>query len=182
MARSGSVTDSAFADGFLTAVRRRSQLSLHHPLDHWRPIADLPLPFGRVIGDLGLLFDSQTHPAKTVLIVEREGSGPGNERNILKWFQAIRGSHLISLDAHGQKISCEQAVVMLLLAFCRPSGWPKKDFDKTFAFCEVLAHLANESAATTHLPMTTLVQRYPAEVDDWKQCGRYFAEQVLQQV
>ncbi len=180
MARSGSATDARFADGFLAAIQEADHLNLDVTLQHWRPVADLPLPFGRIIGDLGLLFHSPAHSSKTLLIVEREGSGPGNERNILKWFQAVNAAHPVRLDAHGEQISCEQAAVILLLAFCRPPDWGVSDFDKSFAFCEVLARITNECSVVANTPMTIVVRRYPSEVGDWEHCGRHFADQVLQ--
>lgn len=83
MALSGNATDSAFAEGFLAAIAQDKSLRFvvpDNPTEHWRPTADLNSPLGRIVGDISLLIRKPSESTNTLLVVEREGSAPGNER------------------------------------------------------------------------------------------------------
>jgi hypothetical protein len=179
MARSGSAADSAFAEGFLAAIAQDKSLCFIVRPEHWRPISNLKLPLGQVEGDIGLLIRKPSESTNTLLVVEREGSAPGNERNILKWFEAVRGSYNIALLRPNQKVTCDFNRIILLLAFCRPSKWPLSDFQKTASFCEIFGTLVNQYPFGRTISFTTVCLKYPTEVADWRECGRHFGAEII---
>ena len=170
MAASGNARDAEFAEGLLTVLSGHSQL-LKGTSEHSRPKADLGQPFGRVAGDVCCLYRKPNSDETRMLIVEREGSAPGNERNILKWYRALSNGKSIWVDNQNGPIQCDVSNVVLLLAFGRPTGWDTSDFEKTVAFCELLGSTLNENTA---IPMTIHVNKFPGVVEDWKECGRHF--------
>ena len=119
---------------------------------------------------------------RSLLIVEREGSAPGNERNILKWFQAVRGGHRIKLDSGTGPVAVNPDRIVLLLCFARPDPrkWSESDFMKTARFCTMLAELV-ERDLREHTPQFKVhIETRSYAVTDWVACGRDFASSCRQ--
>lgn len=180
--QSGSLIDTEFATGFLAAFTQTDVLLSSYAQEHWRPISSLGMPLGKVIGDIGFTFRKRDALSDTLLIVEREGSGPGNERNILKWFETIRKYHQIFLIKGNQQYLCQTDHIILYLAFCHSGGWSNSDFQKTVAFCDILATLVNQETQKDGVSFEVLIDHYQTKVSDWKQCGAHFAKTILQKI
>lgn len=174
--------DASFADGLITTLAGLVTPRHGTQTGHWRPMADLGPPYGVVIGDAGFIYSAPQHPGESLLIAEREGSAPGNERNILKWYQTIRGKHRIRLDSGTGPIEIHPNRIVLVLCFARPDPktWSESDFQKTVGFCAVLADLVGKDLQD-HAP------RFEAHTDmrsysvtDWVDCGRDFASTCRQ--
>jgi hypothetical protein len=169
--------DASFAEGLITTLAGFVTPLRGTESGHWRPMADLGAPYGGVIGDASLFYSSAQYPGESLLIAEREGSAPGNERNILKWYQAIRGQHRIRLDSGTGPIEVHPARVVLVLCFARPdpSKWSESDFQKTAGFCSILAELVGRDLRvhTPRFEVHTDLRSYAAS--DWVACGRDFA-------
>ena len=177
MAVSGHQLDAQFAEGFLTTLSSRLAVR-QGATGHWRPEARLDVPLGRVTGDLGFTFDGSD--GETLLIVEREGSAPGNERNILKWVAALDSGAVIRLKSGPSLIECSPSAVILLLAFGRSAKWDRTDFEKTIAFCDMLAEFVNKRDCNNSVPLRVLVNASPALVSDWQECGSWMAERFAE--
>src|SRR4051794_27725284 len=103
MRSSGSASDALFAEAVLQSLSAHTDAFESYRL-HRRAVADCGPPFGRVDGDFALFRFGQGDAGGTLLIVEPEGSGPGNERNILKWHRVVKEGREISLkDASGNR-------------------------------------------------------------------------------
>lgn len=181
MAVSGALRDKQFAAGLLSELSQKLTLVVGAS-GHWRPQADLGRPWGKITGDFGCCFTSPSQAGQTLLIVERESSGPGNERNILKWYEAVRAGVPITLAAGGEKIALKPDRIILCLAFMRPASWDPSDFAKTAAFCEVLAGLVNTAPATTGPPLVVIVERYASQLDCCEACGRDMAHDIFRRL
>jgi hypothetical protein len=178
MAISGHVLDGQFAAGMLAVLSNELQI-VFGSSGHWRPKADLGRPWGKVTGDFCCCFSRPGSSGYSLLIIEREGSAPGNERNILKWFQAIRLRAAISMDDGRQRIELTPDRIVLGLAFVRPGGWDLSDFDKTVAFCELLAEIVNTQCSDNQPSFSVVVERYGQLLDCCETCGRDMAHIIL---
>ena len=187
MAASGTVRDASFATGFLRVIARTPDICVNL-LGHCRAKAQSNAPLGAVDGDVAVVFRNRHSPGNTLLIVEREGSAPGNERNILKWFEAIRAGNAISICQFGKAIGpFEYAGLELLLAFARPQaaqnkdGWGQSDFEKTVGFCKILAELVNHECERTSLLFKVRVEKCSEAIADdcWEKCGEHFGQLVM---
>jgi hypothetical protein len=185
MAASGSKRDTKFAKGFL-----RKFNSSHEPdsdYAHCRSRSRCGSDFGTVDGDVSLLF-LDDRGRNRLLVVEREGSGPGNERNILKWYQAVIGSSEILLhDGKRTLPHSSYDYFDLCLYFTRPQNesgkesWGLSDFRKTVAYCRLLADLVNQQSERDLLMFKVHVEIYKAIVpeSDWEIAGAACAEVLL---
>lgn len=176
MAESGHAIDALFASSFLATMSESLPICSGRD-GHWRPKAKLPPPFGSIASDFGCSFRGPK--GEILLIVEREGSAPGNERNILKWHAAVSRGAELYLESGSQRIRCRPDAVLLVLAFGRPPKWDRSDFEKTVAFCELLAEIINRQDLSGRTPLRVLVRKYPPEASDWKECACWMAQQVL---
>lgn len=181
MAQSGTHEDKRFAEGFLEELRHCTGLSLPDDLSHWRPFADLGSPRGSVFGDLGVVLGIGSDQARALLIVEREGSGPGNERSILKWWQALRSSAEIRLKRDTETMSLPGDVndIFVALVFGRSAGWQSSDFDKTIAFCSDLAQLATVDLWNRRCRGAFNVTSSPGAVEDWNGFGKQLCSPIV---
>lgn len=193
MAKSGSKRDSQFATGFLSELTANQNVQVATMM-HCRAKASLGKPLGAIDGDVAVIY--QTSGRWKLLIVEREGSAPGNERNILKWYHALNAGIDISTNTSNDQADSKQnrpnrteidlleepqfQSVDLLLAFTRTEGWSESDFNKTAAFCGILAELVNSQCRQDGLELSVRVEKFPSVVGDseWEGCGRYFARFV----
>lgn len=120
--------------------------------------------------------------AWTLLIVEREGSAPGNERSILKWHEALRREASVELRyrsqmRHAVEVGAQQA--MLLLAFGQSTSWSGTSYVDTVAFCEVLADMVNMAPQLSGIALRVHVADFGAAVTDWQLCGKHFGRDIL---
>ena len=181
MAASGNKRDAEFANGFLDVLNGHVSL-LNGTSAHCRPKAMLGTPFGAVTGDLACVYESPDRNGNTLLIVEREGSAPGNERNILKWFHPLKRGGKIDVFRGQSIVQCKFDRVSLLLAFARNKKWGVSDFKKTSAFCDLLAEIVNDyGREDTCLPFSARVATFDGAVDEdqWDECGRYFGDLAI---
>lgn len=181
MGISGHLLDAQFAEGFLAgfAVSEEGIKIATGTDGHWRPKANLGEPFGKVSGDVGCTCLLRGADGETLLIVEREGSAPGNERNILKWFRVVETGTDIWLDNGAQRTGCDPESILVILAFGRPANWSQSDFDKTVGFCELLAETVNRVQSGRDTRLTVNVEKVDATVEDWRQAGREIGDRVL---
>ena len=176
----GNQADAEFAGGFLSAVG--SAVAVKPSLEHWRPTADLESPFGRVQGDLGF-FVGDGASGVTLVIVEREGSAPGNERNALKWYTALRGAREVYLRRDGKNATGSYDTVLLWMAFGRSRSWGRSDFEKTVGFCGLLARILSHPAGDLGPDLRIIVQAVSSdEVDDWREVGREQGNALLREL
>jgi hypothetical protein len=181
MANSGAVADALFADGFLGALRASSAVCGYAD-SQWRPVARLSPPYGSIIGDVAVTFRRPADQRDVLLIVEREGSAPGNERNILKWVEARRCGAPIVLTQLANHTAVSVQEIQLVLAFGRPAGWPPSDFAKAVAFCRLLTDMANAQRSASAIPMHVTVLNPTLVAVDWQRHGREVAQLVLEQI
>jgi hypothetical protein len=181
MAASGRILDGKFAVGFLSALVKQDGAHFRNiSTEHWRPVAMLDRPFGKVEGDLGVVIGPTTSGDKSniLLVVEREGSAPGNERSLLKWFEAARQVAQIILTRNSIKQVVTPSKIVLVAAFCATPEWYGSDFDKTVAFCKSLADIINDTKIQMGYPLTVEVQQMPSKVMDWNAAGYEFGRRA----
>ena len=181
MGVSGHALDSQFATGVLDVLSEHLEI-VHSSSGHWRPKADLGKPYGKITGDLCCCFTQPGQEGYSLLIIEREGSGPGNERNILKWYRAVQQRVVVSIDDGRQRIEVRPARVLLAMAFMRPPGWDQSDFEKTAAFSELLGDLLNMHAAFSEPTFSVVVERYAQQLECCESCGRDMAISILKRL
>jgi hypothetical protein len=172
----GRLSDSEFASGFTSELATKLRILQGTEVGHWRPTANLGPPFGSIEADAGVTFSKEHGSATTMLIVEREASSPGNERNILKWYQAVRHGHMIDLKSGNRCITPTIDDIILLLCFARadPSKWADSDFRKTVQFCSALAGLVSNDLRN-HTPSCTVrVDAISHPIVNWQVCGSEF--------
>lgn len=175
----GRQRDSQFARGFLSCLNTSGTQIVRTGDQMYRSVVTLEPPMGRIEGDVAVVISDDESPGATLVIIEREGSGPGNERNLLKWYAALRQHNNISLRRNGNDLEIQWSRMLVLLAFGRSESWDRTDYDKTVAFCSELARLLNEIAVTEHLPGEFKIQSSQNPVNDWESEGRRHAEQLL---
>lgn len=176
MASSGHQSDAQFASGFLNGLAERIDTFAGGD-GHWRPRANLEVPYGRVDGDVAFGCRLSNFDGDTLVIVEREGSGPGNERNILKWYQATESRADIYLVNGGNTIQRNWSSVILMLAFARPAGWSASDFGKTVGFCRLLGDLINRNSN-----LTVIVEAWEGAAEDWQLVGEYHGRKLVERL
>jgi hypothetical protein len=176
---SGRQRDSQFAHGFLSSLNTSDTQIVRTSDQMYRSVVTLEPPMGRIEGDVAVVISDPESPGATMVIIEREGSGPGNERNLLKWYAALRQHKSISLRRNGNDIEIEWSRMLVILAFGRSESWDRTDYDKTVAYCSELARLLNEVAITENLPGEFQIQSSQNPVNDWESEGRRHAEQLL---
>lgn len=177
MITSGRAADAAFAEGFLAACAAHP--ALHETSHtHVRPLAHLGPPYGRAEGDVGLLLPS-AGGTQRLLIVEREGSGPGNERSILKWYAALQYGVPIVLYAAGQTAAVGNVDIVLLLAFGRTPSFSANDYHKTVAYCRVITDLLTYAAPHLPVRLDVRVEAAPDLISDWHAYGHEVGARVL---
>ncbi len=171
----GHQSDANFASGLLSVLNSGQCLAVG-ATNHFRPIANLEFPFGRICGDVGCIF--QTNGNNKLLIVEREGSAPGNERNILKWHHAISSKSPILLSDGITSLPCDSGLpILLVLAFGRTAKWAISDYQKTFAFCKLLADVVNREHSQDILRV--LVLKSDHETTDWRVHGEQAGRAII---
>ena len=177
---SGAICDFEFANGLVTALAGFVTPLRGTQTGHWRPEADLGSPFGVAKGDGSLVYSTSQAPGVSLLVVEREGSAPGNERHILKWYQAVKERKLVRLISNTGVIDIVPDRIVLLQCFARTNvngdkAWSESDFLKTAGFYSMLGSLVERDLQghTPHLEIHIDSRSYP--VDDWLACGRDFA-------
>ena len=97
---SGRQRDSQFARGFLSSLKAAGTQIVSTGDQMFRPVVTLEPPMGRAEGDVAIVISDDSLGA-TLVVIEREGSGPGNERNLLKWYAALRQHREIPLRRNG---------------------------------------------------------------------------------
>jgi hypothetical protein len=169
-----TLSDTEFANGVIAALSGVVTPLQGTEVGHWRPKAKLGHPLGKITGDGALLFSTPRHQAESLLIIEREGSAPGNERSILKWHRAVRTGTPITLERKGSVIKATPARILLLLCFARviPEGWSESDFLKTAEFCKELAELIVRDPLVHSPPLEVRVEVRSYAVQDWTACGQ----------
>ena len=174
----GHQSDADFALGLLS-VLNSGQCVTEEETNHFRPISNLEIPFGRICGDVGRIL--QSNGKNKLLIVEREGSAPGNERNILKWHHAIFTKSPIFLSDGMTSLPCDSDLpILLVLAFGRTAKWAMSDFEKTFAFCKLLADVVNREHSQDRFRV--LVSKRDPEITDWRVHGEETGFRILEEV
>ena len=167
---SGRQLDAQFAEGFLASAQ--GGRAEGHASQHWRPVADLGPLLGKTEGDAALFVDDDS-ARNTLVVVEREGSAPGNERNALKWYQAVLGGHEIRLRSRGKETGRPYDRVIVWMAFGRSSKWPENDFSKTVEFCRLQAPVLNNGGERLAPSFKVVVRALSMDpVVDWRECGR----------
>ena len=147
----------------------------------FRPVARLSKPLGRSEGDVGFVVESGNNPiVRTMLIVEREGSAPGNERNILKWLATAKSKETIYLRSNGFDINPKYERVHVLLCFGRSEKWNTSDFQRTAEYCSVLAKLVNKSTVRDQLMVT--IQTELSVAPTWKDLGTAHAKRFVSKI
>lgn len=165
---SGHQADAAFADAFIKEFRKLATVVAGVD-GHWRPTASLAKPLGKVDGDVACVCRLPDAEGDVLVVVEREGSAPGNERNILKWYRAIVDGPGILLKRGAETEAPRYTRVFLLLAFGRSEKWGDSDFKKTAAFCRFLGETL--SCRVHELPFHVEVVESDTIVEDWPRFG-----------
>lgn len=181
MAASGRQRDAVFAAGVLGALREAPGLEFWPSLEHWRPIVRMGDALGTAEGDLGLLVRHTGDQGWTLLIVEREGSAPGNERSILKWREALRRGDPIWLRCgqRGEEVAkARPRRALLLLVFGSSERWRGTPYAGTVAFCRALAEMVNEAGPVGGVTLRVRVEDAGSDVEDWRACGGRFGREV----
>ena len=176
---SGRQRDSQFADGFLSHLKASGSKIGDTGDQMYRPVVSLDSPMGRAEGDVAVVIADDETSEATLVIVEREGSGPGNERNLLKWYAALRQNREIPLRNNGIDLEIKWTRVLVILAFGRSELWDLTDYEKTVAFCNQLAGLLNEAVISENLPGKFKIQNSQNPIEDWVSEGRRHAGQLL---
>ena len=181
---SGNIRDAGFARGLIRALSETVAID-PATAGHCRAKAMCGHPLGAVDGDVAIVVQSPMTGGNTLLIVEREGSGPGNERNILKWFHVVRSQSPITIRAtYGTIDTPAYDRVELLLAFTRTFRWEQSDFEKTAGFCSLLAELVNRECEQVGLKFTVRVACCPGVIDSdgWERCGEHFGQIIAKRL
>jgi len=167
MVMQGRQADKGFSAGVIAGLRTAGCTFGIGSDDHWRPSVLLPQPFGRVEGDFGVQVIRRTTPKPMLLLIEREASAPGNERNILKWLPAWRKHMPVELRRGADTVTVPFDDAVLALVFGRPTAkWSKSDFDKTVAFCGLLADSVQRWEG-----LNVVVHVLPEPLQDWERAG-----------
>ena len=175
----GRQRDSQFADGFVNHLKASGSKIGNTGDQMYRPVVVLEPPMGRAEGDVAVVISDEKSPEITLVIVEREGSAPGNERNLLKWHAALRQHKVISFRSKGIDLEIKWSKMLVLLAFGRSESWDPTDYQKTVAFCSGLASLLNESAITENLPAEFRIQSSEEPVNNYVAEGERHAGHLL---
>ena len=176
---SGRKRDSQFAKGFLSVLEVSGLKAVTSGHQIFRPVVTLESPMGRIEGDAAFVICDDGTLKRTLVVVEREGSGPGNERNLLKWYAASRQGKEIFLRGNGVEFKIEWSRLLVLLAFGRSVAWDRSDYTKTVAFCREFADLLNQVVATENPSIQFRIQSSQGPVDDWVSEGGEHAAQLI---
>lgn len=175
------VADQEFGIAFASILASSGIRILAGEDGRFRPIARLSRPLGRSEGDVGFVVEYGNKPTvRTILIVEREGSSPGNERNILKWFAAMKSNVTIYLRSNGVDTNPEYDRIHVLLCFGRTEKWGKSDFERTADYCSVLARLVNNSTVEDQFVVT--IQAVSSIALSWEDLGTAHAKDFLPKI
>jgi hypothetical protein len=171
---SGPKNDASWGDGILTTLNAVFQLECG-TASHHRAFVDAGKPLYKQKSDLAVLHRS------CLVIVEREGSGPGNIHDVVRWFLAVSNNLRIRLmpNQSGERPrNCEYNSVKVVLAFGRGSKWDAADFTKTIAYCQALADTL--TTCRTPMPLSFHMLEYPSCVTDWHEAGLHFGERIAE--
>ena len=176
----GRAADSEFAAGILESLGP-SLSGSENRIDSQvpRPVAQVPLPFGRVEGDAAFILKDSADQ-RTLLIVEREASAPGNERNLLKWFECYKSGAEVSLRHGSVNVPPSASKTIVLLCFGIGSReWTRSDYLKTVAFSERLASLLNEQLKQSQVSFAIQSDQSGRQISDWRYFGRLQGSRFL---
>jgi hypothetical protein len=81
----------------------------------------------------------------------------------------------------GQQIALHPQKITLLLCFARtnPVSWAESDFQKTVAYCRLLADLINKDLSGKTPRFEAHVEARSHAITDWQACGRDFANSCV---
>lgn len=144
-----------------------------------RPVCSSGPPLGRAKGDGGFLIHDATETS--LVILELEASGPGNERNIMKWAVPASKETPIRIQPGTYGEPEEFATIDVVLCFGLPefSNWSNSDFEKTIAHCEFLAETMNARLLNSNIRFTVISA--DQRVESWSDFGRIAATQYAAQ-
>jgi len=162
--------DKEFAQGFMAGIREALDIEEANgcPI-----LKDIP-GIGRVEGDLGCVY-KDANGSRVLLIVEREGSGPGNEWNLIKWAmaaeQCLFPKVVLRTVQEPLKVVHPDRVV-LVLVFGRSESW-KSGFDRTIESCKWLSKVLNGHLVNLPIRIHTYIDSDNAwPVPNWEEFGR----------
>ena len=165
--------------GFISGLTRGGLNAEFWVEEATRPVCSSERPLGRAKGDGGFLIHDANGPS--LVILELEASGPGNERNIMKWATpaGIKSTLRIRPGTYGEPR--EFAAIDVVLCFGLPefSDWSASDFKKTVAHCDFLAGTMNDRLRNSPIRFTVLSAE--ERVESWSEFGHISATQYIAQ-
>jgi len=176
---SGHERDLLFGEGFIKGLCESDIEVLGGMNVGDRPVARLSSPLNWVKGDAVALVRHPVTGGQLLIIAERESSGPGNERNALKWFEAVTDQAEMRIRGGGRDKAVHPDSTVVLMAFGPSKSWSRSDCEKTIAFTERLkAHLNGLSGDALSIE----VQGEADVVDNWKKMGRDHAKKLARKL
>jgi hypothetical protein len=183
-----------YADKFAFATGFGEVISRHHRVHaNWRNAGKVvqarrPGSFNPMSSDGSLLYTRTGQDDLILVAFELECTGPGNETNILKWYEAVERGWIV----RGKDLANFSAFV-LLMAFvrCAPS-FGENARSRAIEMCKLLSRLIENSPAPAGIQFQSLIFDYPGHCGTnrcehaWRACGEaagsWYVEQAIRAV
>ncbi len=178
----------AFSDGFRSSFNDKSVFVCGTESGHWVPEFVRDGSNNRCTGDACFMVRKRPDSDPALLIVELECSPPGNETNILKWFEAVRHGRDIFL--HKRKAAIRQCArpieIDLVLAFVEAGkSFNSNTLNRAMQMCGIVGEVIQAAPPPSGIQFRIHTFVYPGkcpthrDAAQWEACGmavgRWFA-------
>ena len=178
MYASGRERDREFARGYLSTLTDYQSSIAETVQSHFRPLSHTKPPYGTTEGDIGFVINKNEQ--SILVIIERESSFPGNERNLLKWYNTIDSGQPLLLKREETILTVSTSFIIVSQCFCTPKGSMEEEFLKTHAYCKVLADLIVDHFLRCNRTISLDIQKQDDPVKSWYCCGEYFGKKFIE--
>lgn len=179
-----SQKEDSMSTGFFEGLKLAGLNVADWGIERTVPVARSDARFGQPEGDGAFIVEDDN--GVSLVILELEASGPGNERNIVKWCAQYSANQALLIQLRNRGILTEYKRVDVVVCFGRELNkdgedpWGSGAFLRAVAHAEYLAGILNDLPGNESLNFTVIGT--PKLVDCFEDFGRDAAAQYSDQL